>query len=85
MAGVPNKQRPVELLDAIHAYLVKNGVSDLSLRPLAKAVGSSPRTLLYHFGSKEKMIDRVLSHIREQQRERFAEMSPATFAPPSAG
>ena len=85
MAGIPNAQRPVELLDAIHAYLVKNGVSDLSLRPLAKAVRSSPRALLYHFGSKEKMIDRVLSHIREQQHYRFAGMSPASFSPPSAG
>jgi len=85
MAGVPNTKRPVELLDAIHAYLVKNGVSDLSLRPLAKAVDSSPRALLYHFGSKEEMIDRVLSRIREQQRDRFTKMSPATFPPPSAG
>jgi AcrR family transcriptional regulator len=64
MAGVVNPRRPVELLDAVHGYLLKHGVSDLSLRPLAKAVGSSPRALLYHFGSKEAMIDRVLAHIR---------------------
>jgi AcrR family transcriptional regulator len=85
MAGVVNPRRPVELLDAINGYLMKHGVSDLSLRPLAKAVGSSPRVLLYHFGSKEAMIDRVLAHIREQQRTRYARMSPASAFPVSAG
>lgn len=85
MAGIANPRRPVELLDAIIGYLLKHGVSDLSLRPLAKAVRSSPRVLLYHFGSKEAMIDRLLAHIREQQRSRYAQMSPPTFAPPSAG
>jgi AcrR family transcriptional regulator len=85
MTGIVNPRRPVELLDAIIAYLLKHGVSELSLRPLAKAVGSSPRVLLYHFGSKEAMIDRVLAHIREQQRARYAQMSPPTFVPPSAG
>jgi AcrR family transcriptional regulator len=85
MVGIANTRRPFELLDAIVGYLLKHGVSDLSLRPLAKAVDSSPRVLLYHFGSKEKMVDRVLAHIREQQRARYAKMSPATFFPPSAG
>jgi len=85
MAGIVNPRRPVELLDAIISYLLKHGVSDLSLRPLAKAVRSSPRALLYHFGSKEAMIDRVLAHMREQQRARYSEMAPPVFAPPSAG
>ena len=85
MSGVVNARRPVELLDAIFDYLLKHGVSDLSLRPLAKAVRSSPRVLLYHFGSKEAMVDRVLSHIREQQRTRYAQMSPTSAFPVSAG
>jgi AcrR family transcriptional regulator len=82
---VPNAERPGELLDAIVRYLMKHGVADLSLRPLAKAAKSSPRALLYHFGSKEKMIDRVLSHLREQQRARYASMSPASAMPLSGG
>ena len=85
MAGIVNARRPLELLDAIIGYLVKHGVSDLSLRPLAKAVGSSPRVLLYHFGSKEAMVDRVLARIREQQRTCYEKMAPPCFAPPSAG
>jgi AcrR family transcriptional regulator len=85
MAGKVNARRPLELLDAIIGYLVKHGVADLSLRPLAKAVGSSPRALLYHFGSKEAMVDRVLARIREQQRVSYEKMAQPSFAPPSAG
>jgi AcrR family transcriptional regulator len=63
-----NEQRPEELLEAIAQYLTKHGLADLSLRPLAKAVGSSPRVLLYYFGSKEKMVARALAEVRKQQR-----------------
>jgi AcrR family transcriptional regulator len=85
MVGIPNPRRPVELLDAIVRYLVKHGVADLSLRPLAKAVRSSPRVLLYHFGSKEAMVDRVLTYIRDQQRTNYARMSPPSVIPLSGG
>jgi AcrR family transcriptional regulator len=75
-------QRPEDLLDAIVGYFTKHGIADLSLRPLARAVGSSPRVLLYYFGSSEKMIDRALARLRERQRERYLEM-PGTV--PTAG
>ncbi|MGH2600275.1 MAG: TetR/AcrR family transcriptional regulator, partial [Dehalococcoidia bacterium] len=48
--------RKAELLDRVAAYLLDNGLDDLSLRPLAAALGVSPRTLLYYFGSKERML-----------------------------
>jgi len=74
-----NEQRPEELRAAIVRYLIAHGLADLSLRPLAKAVGSSPRVLLYYFGSKEKMIVDVLAEIRRQQLASFREISGATF------
>jgi len=74
-----NEQRPEELLAAIVRYLTAHGLADLSLRPLAKAVGSSPRVLLYYFGSKEKMIVDVLAEVRRQQVACFGEISGATF------
>jgi len=74
MSRTANPGRPVELLDAIGAYLVKHGLADLSLRPLAKAVGSSPRVLLYYFGSKEELIIKTLAHIRERQQADFDRM-----------
>jgi AcrR family transcriptional regulator len=74
-----NPQRPKELREAIVQYLVKHGLADLSLRPLAKAVGSSPRGLLYYFGSKEKMVIEVLAEIRQRQRVSYGDVA-ATFA-----
>ena len=75
-----NLHRPQELLDAIHSYLLEHGLSDLSLRPLAKAVNSSPRGLLYHFGSKEKMVADVLAYVRARQRVAFEQIRRATFS-----
>ncbi|MGA9510329.1 MAG: TetR/AcrR family transcriptional regulator [Candidatus Sulfotelmatobacter sp.] len=79
MSRTANKQRPAELRTAIVQYLVKHGIADLSLRPLAKAVGSSPRVLLYYFGSKEKMVVKVLAEIRDRQRNTYGQMDAPTF------
>jgi AcrR family transcriptional regulator len=40
-------------------YLATNGASDISLRQLAAALGTSHRMLIYHFGSKEGQIQPV--------------------------
>jgi AcrR family transcriptional regulator len=74
-------KRPVELLDAIVSYLTRHGIADLSLDALANAVGSSPRALLYHFGSSEKMINLALARLRERQLALYAEI---TAGPPAA-
>ena len=83
MVRVADKKRPAELLNAVAAYLVRHGVSDLSLRPLARAVGSSPRGLLYHFGSKQKLIARAIARLRERQRSSFSGMREARYDQPS--
>jgi len=80
MSRPVNEKRPEELLDAIVQYLVKHGLADLSLRPLAKALGSSPRVLLYYFGSKEKMVVKVLAALRERQRDNYGQIQAASFA-----
>jgi AcrR family transcriptional regulator len=80
MSRAVNAKRPEQLRDAIVEYLIEHGLTDLSLRPLAKAVGSSPRVLLYYFGSKEQMVIRVLAEIRQRQRVRYRRPPGATFA-----
>lgn len=75
-----NEKRPEELRDAIVEYLIKRGLHNLSLRPLAKALGCTPRVLLYHFGSKEKMVIEVLAQIRQRQRATYGRVEGATFA-----
>jgi len=78
-----SETRPEELLDAIVAYIAKKGVAELSLRPLAKAVGSSPRVLLYYFGSKEKLVAKAIRRLRERQRASFGKMREAPYQHPS--
>ena len=75
-----NEKRPGELRNAIVQYLIKHGLTGLSLRPLAKALGCTPRVLLYHFGSKEKMVIEVLAQVRQQQRATYGRVEETNFA-----
>jgi len=59
--------RQLELLEASYRYVLRHGLADLSLRPLAAAVGSSPRVLLFLFGSKDGLIREVLGRAREDE------------------
>lgn len=80
MSRPVDEKRPGELRAAVLQYLIEHGITDLSLRPLAKAVGSSPRALLYHFESKEKMLMSVLADMRQQQQLLFEQIRGDTFA-----
>jgi AcrR family transcriptional regulator len=83
MVRMADERRPAELLNAIVAYLVQHGVTELSLRPLAKAVGSSPRVLLYYFGSKENLVVQAVKSLREHQRAGISKMRAAHYEQPS--
>jgi AcrR family transcriptional regulator len=48
-------------------YVLAHGLAGLSLRPLAKALDTSPRMLLYDFGSKERLVADVLAEIRRRE------------------
>lgn len=53
------------LLPQLAAYVLAHGFSDASLRPMAKAAGTSDRMLLYHFGSKQKLMDELLAYLAD--------------------
>ncbi len=59
--------RRTDVLARAADYVLERGLAGLSLRPLAKALGTSPRMLLYDFGSKEQLIDEVLAQIRRRE------------------
>ncbi|MEV6115910.1 TetR/AcrR family transcriptional regulator [Streptomyces sp. NPDC052109] len=61
MPHPPDPAKRLALLDGVRAYVVRNGLTDLSLRPLARALGTSDRMLLYYFGTKERMIAEALA------------------------
>ena len=68
MPRARDAQAPQRLLAAVVDHVLTDGLSDLSLRPLGRAVGVSPRTLLYHFGSKEALLLAVVDEARKRQR-----------------
>ncbi|MGR7026049.1 TetR/AcrR family transcriptional regulator [Geodermatophilus sp. URMC 62] len=57
-------RRREDLLSRALPYLAEHGVADLSLRPLAAALGTSDRMLLHHFGDKESLVGRLLEWSR---------------------
>jgi AcrR family transcriptional regulator len=59
--------RREELLDRAYAYVLEHGLTDLSLRPLARSVGSSPRVLLYLFESKDGLLRELLARARQDE------------------
>lgn len=63
-AGTEPSPRRRELLEAAYAFVLARGLGDLSLRPLAAAIGTSPRVLLYLFGSKEGLVRELLARAR---------------------
>ena len=65
-ATSPRRQ---ELLELAYGYVLEHGVGDLSLRPLAAAVNSSPRVLLFLFGSKAELVQVLLARAREDELE----------------
>jgi AcrR family transcriptional regulator len=62
--GATPSARQTELLEAAYQYTLQHGLGDMSLRPLAAAIGSSPRVLLYLFGSKDGLVRALLARAR---------------------
>jgi AcrR family transcriptional regulator len=65
--GTGPSARQVELLEAAYRYVLEHGLAGMSLRPLATAVGSSPRVLLYLFGSKDALVRALLARARADE------------------
>lgn len=59
--------RHTELLEAAYRYVLAHGLGEMSLRPLAAAIGTSPRVLLYLFGSKDGLIRALLARARAEE------------------
>jgi AcrR family transcriptional regulator len=68
MARPVDPVRRQELLDRSVDYVVAHGISDLSLRPLAAALGTQAPVLLHHFGSKERLVTEILGRVRDRLR-----------------
>jgi AcrR family transcriptional regulator len=76
----PSSAREQELLEGAYAYVLQYGLTTLSLRPLAQAIGSSPRVLLFLFGSKEGLVRALLRRARAVELEFLSRIQPAGSA-----
>lgn len=52
-------------LQDMASHVLQHGLRDASLRPLAKAAGTSDRMLIYHFASKDGVISALLLHLAQ--------------------
>lgn len=69
------------LLAAMAGHVLAHGLNTASLRPLAKAAGTSDRMLIYHFGSKDKLVAELLQFLAAGLAERLTTALPHEKAP----
>jgi len=67
--------RKIELLDAALKYLIEHGVANASLRPMAAELGTSPRILMFHFKSKEGLLQDVFEELHSRLQASFRAMA----------
>ena len=67
MGRRPNPQRKQDLLAEIVTYLGEHGLGEMSLRPLARELGTSTYTLTYQFGSKEQLLADAVDFAQARQ------------------
>lgn len=80
VATLPGVDRRTELTEKVLDHVLTHGLIGLSLRPLAAALGTSDRMLIYHFGSKDGMITAVVALANQRFAVSFQSMVRA--APP---
>jgi AcrR family transcriptional regulator len=71
MARPHNPEIRARLLNQAIDYVILHGLGDLTLRPLAKALKTNARMLVYHFRSREELMREVLKGLREREDARI--------------
>lgn len=77
--SVPNSRAPLDkqvMLQAMARHVLAHGLADASLRPLAKAAGTSDRMLIYHFGNKGALVAELLEHLATAYSDALDEALP---------
>jgi AcrR family transcriptional regulator len=55
-----------DLLDQVTDHVLDEGLIGLTLRPVAAAIGTSDRMLLYHFKSRDELVTAVVARATER-------------------
>jgi len=67
VARKANPNRRIVLLDGITEALYSRPIGEISFRTLAESLGVSTYTLVYHFGTREELLQAILQSITDQQ------------------
>jgi AcrR family transcriptional regulator len=76
-AGPGSRQ---EWAEAATDHVVEHGLIGLSLRPLAAALGTSDRMLIYRFGNKDALVAEILRTSSERATSHLARLPRSTDA-----
>ncbi|TPG36689.1 TetR/AcrR family transcriptional regulator [Mycolicibacterium hodleri] len=77
MPRTPDPVKREDLLAAVVEYLESHGVNDLSLAPMAEALGTSKRMLLYYFGDRRGLLEQALDASRPKAGNIFRDVTTA--------
>lgn len=83
MARPSNPEIRAWLREQAVDYVISHGAADLTLRPLAKALKTNARMLMYHFGSREGLMREILAGIRERGDALIQEWFGKAKTPPT--
>jgi AcrR family transcriptional regulator len=78
MARPPEPEKREHLLRRAVEYVLARGMEGVSLRPLAAGLGTNPRVLIYHFGSKDRLVAEVVTAARRRLVEEIGALEGAS-------
>lgn len=84
MTGRGRPEQRAALLSGAVEHVLVHGASGLSLRPLAAALGTSDRMLLYYFGTRERLLEAVLDLVGDGLVAALADAAPLGRSTPEA-
>lgn len=80
---VPSPRREQLVRGAVD-YVLDHSLSGLSLRPLAAALDTSDRMLVYHFGSRDALVRAVIGALGAELRTLLVAALPDGTVPPGS-
>lgn len=66
-----------ELLDQVTDHVLEHGLIGLTLRPVAAAIGTSDRMLIYHFESRDALVSAVVERSNQRSVVAVEALPPA--------
>ena len=70
--GMPGNTRKIDILNAASKIVSEQGIFSLTIEATAAEAGISKGGLLYHFRSKEVLVEKMVEHLASNYREKIS-------------